>query len=154
MDPTGQLHRRLKRVRLPHQSPGIQTLLTPILAQSANVQNLLRLHMGRRRLFRSSLTKSKQNEISTSHASSPAVSAYWTERSMDFPTLHHPALPSQRSHERQRINSEADGSQARDPVKGVKAKYQLAVTEEALLSVIIEIDAYKATRAKIEAYSK
>ena len=62
--------------------------------------------------------------------------------------------PSLRPHERQRINSEADGSQARDPVKGVKAKYQLAVTKEPLLSVIVEMDAYKATRAKIEAYSE
>ena len=31
-------------------------------------------------------TKSKQNGTSTSHASSPAVSAYWTGRSVDFPT--------------------------------------------------------------------
>ena len=47
-----------------------------------------------------------------------------------------------------------NGSQARDPVKGVKVKYQLAVTKEPLLSVIIEIDVYKATRAKIKVYSK
>ncbi len=45
-------------------------------------------------------------------------------------------------------------SQARDPVKGVKAKYQFAVIKEPLLRVIIEIDVYKATRAKIEAYSE
>ena len=47
-----------------------------------------------------------------------------------------------------------NGSQARDLVKGVKAKYQLAVTKEPLLSVIVEMDAYKATRAKIEAYDE
>lgn len=37
-------------------------------------------------LPKSSPTKSKQNRTSTSHASSPAVSAYWTGRSVDFPT--------------------------------------------------------------------
>ncbi len=47
-----------------------------------------------------------------------------------------------------------NGSQARDPVKGVKAKYQFAVIKEPLLRVIVEMDAYKATRAKIEAYSE
>ena len=45
-----------------------------------------------------------------------------------------------------------NGTQARDPVKGVRAKYQLAITKEPLLSVIVEMDAYKATRAKIEVY--
>ncbi len=50
-----------------------------------------------------------------------------------------------------RIMWKRNGSQARDPVKGVKAKYQLAVTKEPLLSVIVEVDAHKATRAKIEA---
>ncbi len=47
-----------------------------------------------------------------------------------------------------------NGSQARDPIKSVKAKYQLAVTKESLLSVIMKMNAYKATRAKIEAYNK
>ena len=36
----------------------------------------------------------------------------------------------------------------------MKAKYQLAVTKEPLLSVIVEMDAYKATQAKIEAYGE
>lgn len=45
-------------------------------------------------------------------------------------------------------------SQARDPIKGVKAKYQLAVTKESLLSVIVEMNAYKATRANIEVYGE
>ena len=47
-----------------------------------------------------------------------------------------------------------NGSQARDPVKSVKAKYQLAVTKEPLLRVIVEMDAYKATSAKTEAYGE
>ena len=36
-------------------------------------------------------------------------------------------------------------TQARDSVKSVKAEYQLAVTKESLLRVILEMDAYKAT---------
>ena len=45
-----------------------------------------------------------------------------------------------------------NGSQARDPVKGVKAKYQFAVTKEPLLRVIVWTDAYKVTITKIKAY--
>ena len=55
-------------------------------------------------LSKPSPMKSKQNETFTSHASSPALFAYWTERFMNFLTHHHSALLSQRSHERQRIN--------------------------------------------------
>ena len=47
-----------------------------------------------------------------------------------------------------------NGSQARDSVKGVKAKYQFAVTKEPRLRVIVEMNASKATRAKIEAYGE
>ncbi len=62
--------------------------------------------------------------------------------------------PLPRSQSRMEHPLHMRGSQARDPVKGVKAKYQLAVTKEPLLSVIVEMDAYKATRAKIEAYGE
>lgn len=47
-----------------------------------------------------------------------------------------------------------NGSQARDPGKGGSAKHQFAVTKQPLLRVIVEMDAYKATRAKIEAYDE
>ena len=47
-----------------------------------------------------------------------------------------------------------NGSQARNPIKGAKVKYQLAVTKEPPLRVIVEIDAYKATLTKIKAYGE
>lgn len=45
-------------------------------------------------------------------------------------------------------------SQAGDPVKGVKAKYQLVVMKELPLRVIVGADAYKAVMAKIEVYKE
>ena len=36
----------------------------------------------------------------------------------------------------------------------MKVKYQLAVTKKPLLSVIIKIDVYKTTRAKIKVYDE
>lgn len=45
-------------------------------------------------------------------------------------------------------------SQDGDPVKGLKAKYQLAVMKEPSLRVITGADAYKAVMAKIEVYEE
>ena len=45
-----------------------------------------------------------------------------------------------------------NGSKAGDPVKGIKARYQLAVTKELLLKVIVGANIYKAIMAKIETY--
>lgn len=45
-------------------------------------------------------------------------------------------------------------SQARDPVKGVKAKYQLLVLKEPPLRVIVGADTYKAIMMKIKAYKE
>lgn len=45
-------------------------------------------------------------------------------------------------------------SQARDPVKGAKAMYQLAVIKEPPLRVVVGTDAYKVTMAKMEAYGE
>ncbi len=45
-------------------------------------------------------------------------------------------------------------SQDGDPVKGVKAIYQLAVMKEPPLRVITGADAYKAIMAKIEGYEE
>ena len=46
------------------------------------------------------------------------------------------------------------GSQARDPVKGVKAKYQLLVLKKPPLRVIMGADAYKAIIIKIKTYEE
>ena len=45
-------------------------------------------------------------------------------------------------------------SQAGDPVKGVKAKYQLVVMKESPLRVIVGVDAHKAVMVKIEVYEE
>ena len=47
-----------------------------------------------------------------------------------------------------------NGSKAGDPIKGVKARYQLAVLKESPLEVIVVADTYKAIVAKIEAYGE
>ena len=78
-------------------------------------------------------------------------SAHWTGRSVDFPTQRHLAYDHMSAKESM---AKLNGSQARDPVKGAKAKYQLAVTKEPPLRMIVEMDAYKATLAKIEAYGE
>ena len=45
-------------------------------------------------------------------------------------------------------------SQTRDSIKSVKTKYQFAVIKKSLLRVVMKINTYKTTRAKIETYDK
>ena len=45
-----------------------------------------------------------------------------------------------------------NGSKAGDPVKGIKARYQLMVIKKLLLKVIVGANIYKAIMAKIKTY--
>ncbi len=95
-DEAEEMHRQamaLKETVLGKEHPDTLTsvyCLTYLLHQKKQYKDAEvfyhRAYAGYTALPKPSPTKSKQNGTSTSHASSPAVSAYWTGRSVDFPT--------------------------------------------------------------------
>ena len=70
---------------------------------------------------------------------------------MDFLTQRHPTYDHMST---EKAMAKRNGSKAGDLVKGVKAKYQLAVMKEPPLRVTVGVDVYKVIMAKIEAYGE